>query len=74
VLPNSTTDCALKPVPVTVSVVFPLPALMVAGEMELSTGAGFTMVTDAAADCVGSVTLAALNVTVFGTGSVVGAV
>ena len=44
-LPNSTTDCAQKPVPVTVSVVFPLPALIVAGEMVLTTGAGFTMVT-----------------------------
>jgi hypothetical protein len=45
VLPNSTTACALKPVPVTVSVVLPLPALIVAGEMVLTTGAGFTMVT-----------------------------
>jgi hypothetical protein len=48
--PNSTTDWALKPVPVTVSVVFPLPALTVAGEMELTTGAGFTMLTDAVPD------------------------
>jgi hypothetical protein len=50
VLPNSTTDCAQKPVPVTVSVVFPLPALTVAGEMELTTGAGFTRVTVAVPD------------------------
>jgi hypothetical protein len=50
VLPNSTTDCAQNPAPVTVSVVFPLPALIVAGEMALSTGAGFTMVTDAVPD------------------------
>jgi hypothetical protein len=42
--------------------------------MELTTGAGFTMVTDAAADCVGSARLTAVTVTVFGTGSVVGAV
>jgi hypothetical protein len=50
VLPNCTTDCTQKPVPVTVSVVLPLPALIVAGEMALSTGAGFTMVTDAVPD------------------------
>jgi hypothetical protein len=50
VLPNSTTDCEQKPVPVTVSVVFALPALIVAGEMAPSTGAGFTMVADAVAD------------------------
>jgi hypothetical protein len=48
--PNSTTDCEQKPVPVTVRVVFPLPALIVAGEMAPSTGAGFTMVTDAVPD------------------------
>jgi hypothetical protein len=48
--PNSTTDCAQKPVPVTVSVVLPLPALTVAGEMELTTGAGFTIVTAAVPD------------------------
>jgi hypothetical protein len=47
VLPNSTTDCGVNPVPVTVSVVFPLPAFTVAGAMELTTGAGFTMVTAA---------------------------
>jgi len=50
VLPNSTTDWAQKPVPVTVSVVFPLPWLTVAGEMLLTTGAGFTRVTDAVPD------------------------
>jgi len=49
-LPNSTTDCAQKPVPVTVSVVLPLPALIVVGEMLLITGAGFTIVTDAVPD------------------------
>jgi hypothetical protein len=48
--PNCTTDWAQKPVPVTVNVVFPLPALTVAGEMVLTTGAGFTMVRDAVAD------------------------
>ena len=48
--PNSTTDWAQKPVPVTVSVVFPLPALTVAGEMLLTAGAGFTMVSDAVPD------------------------
>jgi hypothetical protein len=50
VLPNCTTDCTQKPVPVTVSVVLALPALIVAGEMALTTGAGFTMVTDAVPD------------------------
>jgi hypothetical protein len=50
VLPNSTTDWAQKPVPVTVSVVLPLPTLMVPGEMLLTTGAGFTRVTDAVPD------------------------
>jgi hypothetical protein len=50
VLPNCTIDCTQKPVPVTVSVVLALPALIVAGEMALTTGAGFTMVTDAAPD------------------------
>jgi len=72
--PNCTTDWALKPVPVTVSDVFPLPTLSVAGEMELTTGTGFTMVTDAAADCAGSARLAAFTVTVFATGRPVGAV
>jgi hypothetical protein len=48
--PNCTADWAQKPVPVTVSDVFPLPALTVAGEMVLTIGAGFTMVTDAVAD------------------------
>jgi hypothetical protein len=74
VAPNCTTDWALKPIPVTVSDVFPLPALTVAGAMVLTTGAGFTMVTVAAADCAGSATLAAVTVTVFDDGSVVGAV
>jgi hypothetical protein len=64
----------VKPVPVTVSVVFPLPALRVAGEMVLTTGAGFTMVADAVADRVGSVTLVACIVTTFGTGGTAGAV
>jgi hypothetical protein len=72
--PNCTTDCGQKPVPVTVSVVPPLPALRVAGEMELIAGTGFTIVTDAFAACVGSATLAAVTVTVFGTGSAFGAV
>jgi hypothetical protein len=48
--PNCTTDWAQKPVPVTFSDVFPLPALTVAGAMALTTGAGFRMVTDAAPD------------------------
>jgi hypothetical protein len=46
--------------------------LTVAGEMELTTGTGFTMVTVAAADCPGSATLAAVTVTVFGAGSSAG--
>jgi hypothetical protein len=50
VLPNSTTDCAQKPAPVTVSVVLPLPAFTVVGEMVLTTGAGFTIVTVAVPD------------------------
>jgi hypothetical protein len=74
VLPNSTTDCTQKPVPVTVSVVFPLPAFTVAGEMLLTTGAGFTMLTDPVPDRVGSVTLAAWMSTTFGTGGTAGAV
>jgi hypothetical protein len=40
----------VKPVPVTVSVVRPLPALTVAGEMVLIVGAGLMMVTDAVPD------------------------
>ena len=72
--PNCTTDWAQKPVPVTVSVVFPLPSLTVAGEMVLTTGAGFTMVTDACADCPGCATLAAATVTVFDEGGIPGAV
>ena len=71
VLPNCTTDCTQKPVPVTVSDVFPLPSLTVAGEMVLTTGAGFTMVTDAPADCP---ELAAVTVTVFDEGGIPGAV
>jgi hypothetical protein len=74
VFPNSTTDWAQKPVPVTVSVVLPLPALSVVGEMVLMAGSGFTMVTLAVADAVGVATLAAVTVTVLGVGSVVGAV
>jgi hypothetical protein len=35
---------------VTVSVVFPLPAFTVAGEIALTTGAGFTTVTTAVPD------------------------
>jgi hypothetical protein len=50
VFPNSTTDWAQKPVPVTVSVALPLPALIVAGEMVLTAGAGFTTVTAAVPD------------------------
>jgi hypothetical protein len=46
----------------------------VAGEIELTVGTGFTIVTDAVADSVGSATLAAVTVTVFGTGSLFGAV
>jgi hypothetical protein len=48
--------------------------MTVAGEMEVTVGGGFTMVTDADADCVGSATLAAVTVTVFGTGRLFGAV
>jgi PP-loop superfamily ATP-utilizing enzyme len=44
------------------------------GEIELTTGAGFTRVTEAVADCVDSATLAAVTVTVLGDRSVVGAV
>jgi hypothetical protein len=69
--PNSTTDCTQKPVPVTVSFVFPLPSLTEAGEMLLTTGAGFTMVTEAPADCP---PLAAVTVTVFVEGGIPGAV
>jgi hypothetical protein len=72
--PNSTTDCGANPVPVTVSVVFPLPAFTVAGEIALTTGPGFTRVTEADADCVASATLVAVTVTVLGEGSVLGAV
>jgi hypothetical protein len=74
VLPNSTTDCGVKPVPVTVSVVSPLPALTVDGEMELTTGDGFMMVTAAVAERVGSAKLAACTVTTLGTGGTNGAV
>jgi hypothetical protein len=42
--------------------------------MEPTVGTGFTIVTGAVADCVGSATLAAVTVTVFGTGSALGAV
>jgi hypothetical protein len=61
-------------VPVTVNVVFPLPAMTDVGEMEVIAGTGFTIVTDAVADRAGSATLAAVTVTVFGTGSAFGAV
>jgi hypothetical protein len=74
VLPNSTTDCAVNPVPVTVSVVFPLPAFTVAGEMLLTTGAGFMMLTVAVAESAAFATLAAVTVTVLGNGSIAGAV
>jgi hypothetical protein len=61
------------PVPVTVNVVFPLPAMTEAGEMELIAGTGFTIVTEAVADCVGSATLAAVTVTMLGDGRLFGA-
>jgi len=69
--PNSTVDWGVKPVPVTVSVVLPLPSFTVAGEMLLTTGAGFTMVTEAPADCP---PLAAVTVTTFVEGGIPGAV
>jgi hypothetical protein len=72
--PNSTIACALKPVPVTVRVVFPLPALRVAGDMALSTGAGFTTVAEAVAVWLGAARLAAVMVTVLGVGGTAGAV
>jgi hypothetical protein len=64
----------VKPVPVTVNCVFPLPTGTAAGEMEKSAGGGFVIVTDADADCAGLFELAAVTVTVLGDGSVVGAV
>ena len=73
-LPNSTTDCGLKPVPVTVSVVLPLPALIVAGEMVLTAGGGFTMVTVVVPDWLGAAALTAVTVSVFGAGGTAGAV
>jgi hypothetical protein len=42
--------------------------------MEVTTGAGFTIVTDAPAVCVGCARLAAVTVTVFGAGGTAGAV
>jgi hypothetical protein len=40
----------VKPVPVTVTDVSPLPAFTVVGEREFTTGAGFRRVTDAVPD------------------------
>jgi hypothetical protein len=44
------------------------------GEMEATVGGGFTIVTDADADCAGSATLVAVTPTVFGAGRLFGAV
>jgi hypothetical protein len=74
VLPNSTLDCVVNPLPVTVRVAFPLPALTVAGEIELIAGTGSTIVTEAVAEAVELPTLAAVIVTVLGVGSAFGAV
>jgi hypothetical protein len=71
---SSTVDCGVKLVPVTVNVVFPLPASTTVGEIELRLGAGFTTVTAAEAVRVGSTTLAAFTVTTFGEGGIAGAV
>jgi hypothetical protein len=64
----------VKLAPVTVNVVFPLPAATALGEIEARVGGGFTSVTDAVADCAESVMLAAVTVTVLGDGRLFGAV
>jgi hypothetical protein len=64
----------VKPVPVSVNLVFALPAGTTVGEIEESAGGGFTMVTDADAAFVASARLVAVTVTVLGDGSIVGAV
>lgn len=69
-----TVDCWAKPVPVNVSVVSPLPAMTVEGEIELRAGTGFVIVTEADAVFVGSAALAAFTVTAFGEGGTAGAV
>ena len=74
VVPACTTDCRANPVPFSVSVVLGLPALTLEGEIELRAGAGFVMATDAEAVRVGSATLVAFTVTVFGEGGTAGAV
>jgi len=71
---SCTVDCEVKPVPVTVNVVSPLPASTVEGESELRVGAGLTTVTDAEPVRLGSTTLAAFTVTTFGEGGIAGAV
>jgi hypothetical protein len=72
--PNSTTDPLANPVPVTVTFVLALPKAIVAGEIEEIAGCGFTIVTDADADCAELSTLTAVTVTVLGEGRIVGAV
>jgi hypothetical protein len=63
----------VKPVPFTVSSTCVL-AVSVVGVTLLITGMGFSRVTVALSDFVGSSTLVAVTVTVFGVGKVRGAV
>jgi hypothetical protein len=70
---NSTTAPLANPDPLTVNFVFPLPKGITAGEMEDTTGCGFTIVTVADADCAEFDTLVAVTVTVLGDGRFVGA-
>jgi hypothetical protein len=72
--PSFTVVCGVKPVPVTVSGVSGLPASTTVGEIEVKVGAGLTTVTAAVPVRLGSSTLAALTVTVFGEGGIAGAV
>jgi hypothetical protein len=64
----------VNPDPITVTLVSPLPTATDAGEIELITGAGFTMVKEDVADPVDAATLVAVTETVFGEGSTMGAV
>jgi len=71
---NWTVDCWANPVPVTVSVVSPLPASMVVGEIEVMDGDGLLIVAEAEPLWLVSTAAVAVTVTAFGVGGTGGAV
>ena len=68
------TDCAANPLLLKLIAASVLPAATLAGEMQVSVGAGFDIVTEAEAPARGADMLAALTITTLGDGGASGAV